>query len=91
MPMTSQKSKDRPRITLCIGGCVVNRIYHVLRDGSWSWMRIPFIKEYNVNGVLCPDCQATREEAFEKAQTRPRMSEKDRVLRSWGHNPTGSI
>ena len=65
--MTTQQLLDRPHITICIGGCDV----------------IVDTRKYNINGVLCPDCQKERDEVFEKAQRRPRMSEKDRVLRSY--------
>ncbi len=82
--MTTKRDKDRPWITLCIGGCAVNRIYKVRQlGGAWIDMRIPSLKEYNINGVLCPACQNERDKAFEQAQSRPRMSEKDRILRSY--------
>jgi hypothetical protein len=78
--------KDRPPITICIGGCEVNRIYKVKSAyGVWFDMRLPDLTEYNVNGVLCPMCQAERDDAFAKEMSRVPITYKQRILRSWEH------
>jgi hypothetical protein len=83
---------DRPYITICTD-CRddSNRFYQVYMDGKWHTMEIIDLSSYRILVKYCPICQKKRDEAFEKAQRKPRMSEKDRILRSWGHNPTGSI
>lgn len=83
--------KDRPPLTICIGGCEVNWVYKVqTEDGKWIEMRIVELTEYNINGVLCPECQQKRDECFIKEISRTRITDKERVLRSL-ENKKGDI
>ena len=78
--------KDRPAITICIGGCEVNRVYKVKSVyGIWFDMRIPDLTQYNVNGALCPECQMKRDDEFAKELSRVPITHKERVLRSLEH------
>ncbi len=65
-------------------------IYNILVDGKWRFKRIIDIKEYRINGTLCPECKQARAEAYEAKQRFPH-SDRWTILRSYGHDDRGCI